>query len=95
MKLMIAIPAFGILCAAPAFAQVTSPPADDAGAIFKALDSNADTKLSLAEIRKADASVVKADFDRYDADKSAALSLDEFSKWHSDMSSAHKGDHSN
>jgi hypothetical protein len=95
MKLLIAVPAMMMLCAAPAFAQVTQPPADGAGAIFKALDTNADSSLSLAEVQKADASVEKADFDRYDADKSAALSLDEFNAWHSDMEDAekHSGTH--
>jgi len=93
MKLLIAVPAFMMLCAAPALAQTPASPPEtpqDAGAIFKALDANADATLSLAEVQRADASVQKADFDRYDADKSAALSLDEFSQWHSDMTAAGK-----
>lgn len=99
MKYLIAVPAFALLCAAPAFAQTpSSPPAapqDDAGAIFKSLDANADATLSLAEVQRADASVQKSDFDRYDADKSAALSLTEFELWHSDMSATNKDDASN
>ena len=93
MKYLIALPAFALLCAAPAFAQVagSSPeaPQDDAGAVFKSLDANADSTLSLAEVQRADSSVQKSDFDRYDADKSSALSLTEFEQWHSDMSAAH------
>lgn len=70
--------------AAPALAQVTSQPTTQPPVtedMFAKHDTNADGALSIDEVKKADATVAQADFDRYDMDKSKSLSPKEFAKW--------------
>ena len=86
MKTLLTAATLAVL-ATPALAQ--TPPKPDqhathettAEAAFKKHDANSDGALTLAEVQKADGKVTEADFSKYDGDKNASLSKDEFAKW--------------
>jgi len=85
MKTLLTAATLAVL-SAPALAQTpTAKPHDEhattAESAFKKHDANADGALTLAEVQKADSKVTEADFGKYDADKNASLSKDEFAKW--------------
>lgn len=86
MKTLLTAATLAVL-AAPALAQ--TPPKPDAHAAhettaeaaFKKHDANGDGGLTLAEVQKVDSKATEADFAKYDGDKNASLSKDEFAKW--------------
>ncbi|MEZ5937303.1 MAG: hypothetical protein R3C52_03700 [Hyphomonadaceae bacterium] len=94
MKLSVTLLAMTIAAAfaAPTLAQTPAPQQaqstvkpdagpDRAETTFAAIDKNQDGSLTMAEVKAADTRVTQDDFDKYDADKSKALSKSEFKEW--------------
>lgn len=98
--LIIAATAFAF--AAPAFAQQPATPAvpatpatppaaaEQKADLFANIDADKNGSLSLAEVKIHDVAVTQADFDKYDADKSASISKSEYAKWNAEAKKADK-----
>jgi hypothetical protein len=94
MKKTLVVAAAAFALAAPAFAQQSSTmpakPEKHADA-FAQIDTDKNGALSLTEIKMVDVSVTQADFDKYDADKTASINKAEFDKWQAAAKAAKPG----